>query len=97
MRRVFPVRTGLVVRTTRGGRVVTMLAVLAAAPAGAANDNLVLPPPTYPDVTRLFDAGDDAGALERLTAAVQGGVEPVFRCPDPLTAASTRQRAQRSR
>ena len=62
-------------RTARGGRVVTMLAVLAAAPAGAANDNLVLPPPTYPDVTRLFDAGDDAGALERLTAAVQDGAD----------------------
>ena len=41
------------------------------APAGAANDDLTLPPPTYPNVTRLLDAGDHADALARLTTAVQ--------------------------
>ena len=48
----------------------TLLAVLGVTPAGAANDDLTLPQPTYPDVTRLFDAGDHAAALDRLTATV---------------------------
>ena len=43
------------------------------APVGAANDTLVLPPPTYPDVTSLLDAGDHAAALDRLTATVPDG------------------------
>ena len=42
-------------------------------PVGAANDTLVLPPPTYPDVTSLLDAGDHAAALDRLTATVPDG------------------------
>ena len=47
--------------------------MLAAATTGAANDDLTLPEPTYPDVARLLDAGDHAAALDRLTAAVQDG------------------------
>jgi len=42
-------------------------------PVCAANDTLVLPPPTYPDVTSLLDAGDHAAALDRLTATVPDG------------------------
>ena len=51
--------------------VVTLLAVLAAASAGAANDDLTLPRPTYPDVARLLDAGHYAAALDRLNASVE--------------------------
>ena len=51
----------------------TLLGTLAVSPVGAANDTLVLPPPTYPDVTSLLDAGDHAAALDRLTATVPDG------------------------
>ena len=50
-----------------------LLAVLAAVQAGAANEDLTLPPPTYPDVARLLDTGDHAAALDALTAAVRDG------------------------
>ncbi len=71
MRRVFPVQQSVVqMRTARCGLVVTLLGALAVSPVGAANDTLVLPPPTYPDVTRLLDAGDHAAALDRLTTTV---------------------------
>ena len=50
---------------------VTLLAALTATPVGAANDELILPPPTYADVTRLLNAGNYTAALDRLTAAVQ--------------------------
>ena len=53
------------------GFVVTLIAALTATRVGAANDELILPPPTYVDVTRLLDAGNHAAALDRLTAAVQ--------------------------
>ena len=53
------------------GFVVTLLAALTAVPVGAANDELILPPPTYAHVTRLLDAGSYTAALDRLTAAVQ--------------------------
>ena len=51
----------------------TLITTLGATPAGAANDELTLPPPTYPDVARLLDTGDHAAALDRLTAVVQDG------------------------
>ena len=51
--------------------VATLLAALAVSPLGAANDDLILPPQTYPDVTRLLNAGDHTAALDTLTAAVQ--------------------------
>ena len=47
--------------------------MLAAAPSGAATDDLILPEQTYPEVVRLLDAGDHATALDRLGAAVQDG------------------------
>ena len=52
--------------------VVTLLAALAVSPLGAANDDLILPPQTYPDVTRLLNAGDHTAALDTLTAAESG-------------------------
>ena len=71
MRRVFPVQRSVVqMRAARCGLLVTLLGAWAVSPVGAANDDLVLPPPTYPDVTRLLDAGDHAAALDALTAAV---------------------------
>lgn len=60
MRRVFPVT----------GCVVTLIAALTTTPVGAANDELILPPPTYADVSGLLNAGNHAAALDRLTAAV---------------------------
>ena len=68
VRRVFPVT----------GFVVTLLAALAATPVGAANDELILPPPTYANVTRLLNAGNYPAALDRLTAAVQDDGETVL-------------------
>ena len=56
--------------------VVSLLGVLAMAPAGAANDDLILPEPTYPEVARLLDIGDHTAALDRLTATVQNDPEP---------------------
>ena len=53
--------------------VATLLAALVMVPAGAANDDLTLPEPTYPDVVRLLNAGAPASALDSLTAAVQNG------------------------
>ncbi|MCH7749589.1 MAG: transglycosylase SLT domain-containing protein [Acidobacteria bacterium] len=60
-------------RAARGGLVVTLLGALAVSSAGAATDDLTLPPPTYPHVARLLDTGDHAAALDTLTAAVQDG------------------------
>ena len=71
MGRVFPVgatpHTGL--RTV----VLTLLALLAATPRGAANDDLTLPPPTYPEVVRHLAEGDPAAALRRLDTAAPAG------------------------
>ena len=57
-------------RTSRGALVVTLLGALAVSPL-AANDDLILPQPTYPEVARLLDAGDHTAALDRLTATVE--------------------------
>ncbi len=48
----------------------TLLGALAVS-ALAANDDLILPEPTYPEVARLLDTGDHTGALDRLTATVE--------------------------
>ena len=58
--------------------VLTLLAVLAAAPGGAANDDLTLPPPTYPEVVRRLADGDPVAALRTLdTAAPAGPGQPL--------------------
>ena len=71
MGRVFPVgatpHTGL--RTV----VLTLLALLAATSRGAANDDLTLPPPTYPEVVRHLAEGDPAAALRTLDTAAPAG------------------------
>jgi len=53
--------------------VLTLLATLAPAPVTAANEHLTLPEPTYVEVTRLLDAGDYAGARDRLNKTVPDG------------------------
>ena len=60
-------------RAARGGLVVTVLAALTATPAGAANDDLTLPEPTYPEVVRRLAEGDPAAALRTLDAAAPAG------------------------
>ena len=55
-----------------------LLGVLAAAPAGAANDDLTLPAPTYPEAVRYLAEGDPAAALRTLdTAAPAGPALPI--------------------
>jgi soluble lytic murein transglycosylase len=51
----------------------TVLAVMAVTSLGAANDDLTLPAPSYPEVARLLDAGDHTAALDRLIDTVQTG------------------------
>jgi soluble lytic murein transglycosylase len=51
---------------------------LASTSAGAANDDLILPEPTFPEVVRLVEAGDHAAALGRLNDAIQNDpVQPL--------------------
>ena len=50
-----------------------LLSVLCVAPAGAANDALTLPEPTYPEVVRRLTEGDPAAALRALDAGAPAG------------------------
>ena len=50
-----------------------LLPALAPTPPAAAGQDLTLPDPTYPEVVRLFDAGDHAAARDRLDAIVSDG------------------------
>ena len=74
MRRVFPdLAASLPAQPTV---LLILLATLAAGRAGAANDDLTLPAPTYPEAARLLDAGDPDAALDRLDAVVQDTPNP---------------------
>ena len=50
-----------------------LLSVLCVAPTGAANDDLTLPEPTYPEVVRRLAEGDPVAALQALDAGAPAG------------------------